>query len=81
MVACNRAARPLETLQLYQQMRSGACALSEHSIAATLVACRNLADWQQAQAIFDGSKSITSVSVMCNEVLLDGKSAYLQAGM
>ena len=71
MVACNRAAQPQQTLALYDRMRAGECELSDHSIAAALVACRNVTDWQRAQAIYDGSRSFTQASAMCTDVLLD----------
>ena len=71
MVACNRGAQPERTLELYDRMRAGASALSDHSIAAALVACRNTTDWQRAQAVYDGARAITASSVMCTDVLLD----------
>ena len=75
MVACNRAAQPNKTLELYDRIRSGACKLSDHSVAAALVACKYLTDkqasWQRAQAIFDGHKEIAAASPMCQDALLD----------
>jgi pentatricopeptide repeat protein len=75
MVTCNRAAQPNKTLELYERIRSGACELSDHSVAAALDACKNLTDkeasWQRAQAIFDGHKEIAAVSPMCQGALLD----------
>jgi len=72
MVACNKASQPHAALSLYDRMRNGACALSDHSVAAALVACRatadTTADWQRAQAVFDGSHS---TSAMCFNALLD----------
>jgi len=58
-------------------MRGGACDLSEHSIAAALVACRGLgsAEWQRAQQIFDGYasklKRPSSPPAMCFVALLE----------
>ena len=87
MVACNKGGQPEKALELYDQMRAGACALSEHSVAAALGACRELsaepevdggrkeerpADWQRAQAIFDGHREqITLQSEMCHCALFD----------
>ncbi len=72
IVACNRASKPDDALRLYDEMRAGAAAISEHSVAAALVACRSLSDWQRAQAVFDGAKSCRSL--MCYNSLLDALS-------
>ena len=75
MVACNKAEQPRQALELYERMRAGECPLSEHSVAAALVACRTVgpmdtSDWQRGQAIFDGS-SFALQSSMCVATLLD----------
>ena len=68
MVTCNRAGQPAASLSLFEQMRGGGAPLSDHSIAAALVACRALDDWQRARAIFDGSGSSSG---MCYSALLE----------
>ena len=79
MVACNKGGKPEETLRLYERMRSGAAPLSEHGIAAALVACRGVSDrdgggWQRAQAIFDGGAAEADASAMCYAALMDALS-------
>ena len=69
MVTCTRAGDPAAALELYDRMRAGACALTDHSVAAALAACRAVSDWQRAQAAFDGAKSARSP--MCYTALLD----------
>ena len=76
MVACNKAEQHQQTLLLYERMRFGACELTEHSIAAALVACRasgesGEADWERAQRIFDGHAATTRSSPMSFAALLD----------
>jgi pentatricopeptide repeat protein len=76
MVACTRGGVPHKALELYDRMRKGACVVSEHSVAAALSACRESegeagADWQRAQAIFDGHHDVVHSSQMCHSALLD----------
>ena len=52
-------------------MRAGEAALTQHSIAAALVACRRTSDWQRAQAIFDGARSTAAAADMCTDALFD----------
>ena len=68
MVACNKAGQPESALALYDRMRAGACALSDHTIAAALVSCKASTDWQRAQAVFDGGRTS---SQMCYNALFD----------
>ena len=61
-------------------MRKGECELNEHSVAAALVACQANANWQKAQAVYDGyytasgggaAEAASSSSDMCFAALLD----------
>ena len=76
MVACSKGGEPERALELFERMRAGQCDISEHSVAAALVASRaasseanDVDGWQRAQAIFDGC-SCAKQSIMCYEALL-----------
>jgi len=70
LVACNRDGAHAETMQLYERMRAGAAPITEYTVATVLVACREIDDWQKAQAVFDGCAAARS-SCMCYGALLD----------
>jgi pentatricopeptide repeat protein len=76
MVACTKGGEPGRALELFERMCDGACEISEHSVAAALVASRAAASanadadgWQRSQSIFDRS-SCAGKSIMCYEALL-----------